>query len=208
MELRDGGHDFVSKLLKIFPVFWVSREAHWGAVDHSDRSEGVPPSISRHGFPAANDVDGNDGNVRPRSDQSDARLGFRKGAVECPTSFGEEDKGSFVLQDLKNIFEGGGTGRFLIHRDRADRRKKPGSHRRCKESVAGEVVGDSAHAATDGGRIEITGMIGCQDKGAFGNRIDPLRTNAVKQFEKGKGNESAEMKPERVNFHGTVGAGV
>ena len=24
MELRDGGHDFVSKLLKIFPVFWVS----------------------------------------------------------------------------------------------------------------------------------------------------------------------------------------
>ena len=110
MELRDGGHDFVGKLLKIFPVFWVSREAHWGAVDHSDRSEGVPPSISRHGFPAANDVDGNDGNVRPRSDQSDARLGFRKGAVECPTSFGEEDKGSFVLQDLKNIFEGGRPG--------------------------------------------------------------------------------------------------
>ena len=105
MELRDGGHDFVGKLLKIFPVFWVSGKPHRGAVDYSDRSEGVPPSISRHGFTAANDVDGNDGNVRPRSDQSDARLGFRKGAVECPTSFGEEDKGSFILQDLKNIFE-------------------------------------------------------------------------------------------------------
>ena len=110
MELRDGGHDFVGKLLKIFPVFWVSGKPHRGAVDHSDRSEGVPPSISGHSFPAADDVDGNDGNVRPRSDQSDARFGFGKISVERPASFGEEDKGSFVLQDLKNIFEGGRPG--------------------------------------------------------------------------------------------------
>ena len=63
MELRDGGHDFVGKLLKIFPIFWVSGKPHRGAVDHSDRSEGVPPSISGHGFPAADDVDRNDRNV-------------------------------------------------------------------------------------------------------------------------------------------------
>ena len=180
MELRDGGHDFVGKLLKIFPVFWVSGKPHRGAVDYSDRSEGVPPSISRHGFTAANDVDGNDGNVRPRSDQSDARLGFRKGSVERPASFGEEDKGSFVLQDLKNIFEGGGSRRILIYGNRTDGRKKPGSDGRCKKSVAGEVVGDSAHAATDGGWIEKAGMIGSQDDGSFRNQIDPLGANAVK----------------------------
>jgi hypothetical protein len=180
MELRDGGHDFVGKLLKIFPVFWVSGKPHRGAVDYSDRSEGVPPSISRHGFTAANDVDGNDGNVCPRSDQSDARFGFPKVSVEGPTPFRKEDKGSLVFQDLKNVFKRGGAGGFLIHWDGADGRKEPRSHGRCKESVAGEVVGDSAHAATDSGWIEITGMIGSQDKRAFGNRIDPLGANAVK----------------------------
>ena len=66
MELRDGGHDFVGKLLKIFPVFWVSGKPHRGAVDYSDRSKGVPPSIPGHGFPAADDVDGNDGHVGAR----------------------------------------------------------------------------------------------------------------------------------------------
>jgi hypothetical protein len=160
MKLRDGGHDFVSKLLKIFPVFWVSGKPHRGAVDHSDRSKGVPPSIPRHSFSAANDVNRNDGNVRPRSDQPDSRFGFRKISVERPTSFGKEDKRSLVFEDLKNILEGGGAGRFLIHRDRADGGKKPRSYGRCKKSVASEVVGDSAHAAADGGWIEEAGMIG------------------------------------------------
>ena len=125
MELGDGGHDFVRKLLKIFPVFWVSGKAHWGAVDHADRAEGVPTSIPGHSFSAANDVNRNDGNVRPRSDQSDAGLGFCKVSVERPTPFGKEDKGSFVLQNLKDVFEGGWSGRILIHRDGADRRKTP-----------------------------------------------------------------------------------
>jgi hypothetical protein len=63
MELRDGGHDFVGKLLKIFPVFWVSGKPYRRTIDNADRAEGVPPSIPWHGFSAANDVDGNDGNA-------------------------------------------------------------------------------------------------------------------------------------------------
>ena len=123
-------------------------------------------------------------------------------------TFGKKNKGSLVFQDFEYVFEGGGAGGFLIHRDGADGGKEPGADRRGEESVAGEVVGNPTHVATHSGWIEKAGVVRGKNEGAGRKGVGTFTADGVEEAKERVGKDAAAVKPDGANFHGTVGAGL
>ena len=130
------------------------------SVHDADGAKGVPTSPARQGFSATDDVNRDNGSTRSCGDESDSWFCFSQVAIERALTFGKKDQGPTVLQHLKNIFQGGGAGGFLIDGDGADGGKQPRAHGGGEERVSREVVGDPRKAAADGGWIEEAGVVG------------------------------------------------
>ena len=64
----------------------------------------MPRPVAGHGFATTDNANGDDGDVGSGSNHADSRFGFLEVAIKSSLAFGEENKSSFVLKNLKDIF--------------------------------------------------------------------------------------------------------
>ena len=64
----------------------------------------MPAAVAGHGFATTDNMNGDDRDVGSGSNHADSRFGFSEVAIKSSLAFGEENKSSFVLKNLKDIF--------------------------------------------------------------------------------------------------------